>query len=65
MCIRRLRLLSMKRLKGPRFFYRSSSEILKIPRSTWNVKALKIVVLGLHKGKAVREPIKLVMKLNL
>lgn len=37
----------------------------KTPRSTWNVKALKITVLGLHKGKAVREPIKQVTKLNL
>lgn len=64
MCIRRWRLLSVK-TEGTEFFNWSSSEILKIPKSTWNVKALKIVVLGLHKGEAVREPIKLVMKLNL
>lgn len=54
-----------EKTEGTEFFNGSSSEILKIPRSTWNVKALKIVVLGLHKGKAVREPVDQVMKLNL
>lgn len=54
-----------EKTEGSEFFNGSSFELLKNPRGTWDGKALKNVVLGLHRGKAVSEPIKQVMKLNL
>lgn len=57
---RKAKVSEHEKVEGSDFFNGSSFDLLKNPRGTWNDKALKKVVLGLHS-----EPIKQDMKLTL